>query len=130
MTERDWNSCTVPDKILGWLDTLGGLSQRKLRLFCVAACRRIWHLLPNGRCRQAVECAERFADGLVQEEELDDVCGLAWEAVDELHGGPRVAEHASRAVAWAAQVPDAWGGLAQAAEAAAGDAERAAAEEG
>jgi hypothetical protein len=44
-------------------------SHRKMRLFSVACCRRIWDQL-NGPCRAAVEMAEHFADGLVSCEEL------------------------------------------------------------
>jgi hypothetical protein len=44
--------------------------RRKLRLFGCACCRLIWHLIPEGPCRQAVETAERYADGQVTKQEM------------------------------------------------------------
>ena len=93
MDETELARRSVPD-MLRYLHDKDLVSERKLRLFACACCRRIWHHLPDPRCERAVSCAERFADGLVSDEERDtavlemlDVyvtCGAAARAV----GGP------------------------------------------
>jgi hypothetical protein len=45
-------------------------NKRKSRLYTVACCRRVWHLLVDPACRRAVEVSERYADGLASREEL------------------------------------------------------------
>jgi len=47
----------------------GQASQRKLRLFACACCRRIGDLLQKSDSRNAVDIAERYADGQATEEE-------------------------------------------------------------
>jgi hypothetical protein len=58
-----WLACTEPR------DMLRG-SDRKLRLFAVECCRRLERLL-HQRSRQAVEAAERFAEGELDGDELE-----------------------------------------------------------
>jgi hypothetical protein len=84
MTESEWDACTEPQEMLQFLRYSGRASERKLRTFSVACCRRIWHLLTDERSRRAVEVAERFADGLATREALAAALTLAWPAYHEV----------------------------------------------
>jgi hypothetical protein len=75
VTEAEWLACADPQPMLGCLR--GKTSDRKLRLFACACCRRVRHLLTREQPRDAVEAAERYADGLAGPEELRQ----GWSAV-------------------------------------------------
>ena len=70
MTEAEWLTCENPWPMLLYLhgDRLGNF--RKLRLAACACLRRIWHLLTDERCRNAVEMAEKHADNLASDQDV------------------------------------------------------------
>jgi hypothetical protein len=70
MAEDKWLNCPDPRTMLEALHLKDHVSERKLRLFGVACCRRIWPLLTDERAREAVQVAEQFADGLADAAEL------------------------------------------------------------
>jgi hypothetical protein len=51
------------------------ISERKLRLFAIACCRRVWRLLPDAASRRLVEGCEEFVEGLLTARELDALAG-------------------------------------------------------
>src|SRR5689334_2354181 len=66
MMAEEWLSGAVPQAMLDLLQDRD--IERKLRLFMVACCRPLWHLL-EPRSREGVEMAEQFVDGLASEDE-------------------------------------------------------------
>lgn len=75
----------------------GKVSDRKLRLFAVTCCRRIWSFLADERSRKAVDCAERFADRNASEVELADASQSAGNAWDASLDSARPTYHAAQA---------------------------------
>jgi hypothetical protein len=70
VTKAEWLACADPKPMLEFLRDTGGASDRKLRLFAVACCRRVWDLLGDERSRVAVEAVEEHVDGLVPEGQM------------------------------------------------------------
>jgi hypothetical protein len=93
MTEQEWLACEEPESMLEFLQEKA--SDRKLRLFACACCRRMWSLLDDDRKRmlknnhgrmaveiakkeaernrKAVELAEKYADGQADFGELKTI---------------------------------------------------------
>ncbi len=67
MKEQEWLACTDPQQLIPFIQ--GKASDRKLRLFACACCRRGWVLLIK-KCRKSLETAERYADGESSEAKL------------------------------------------------------------
>jgi hypothetical protein len=80
VTEDWWLAGSDPDAMLTYVQ--GRMSDRKLTLFAVACCQRVWHLLDDERSRAAVATLERFADGLAGPDKLAAAAAAA-EAVAE-----------------------------------------------
>jgi hypothetical protein len=78
MTEAEWLACEDPRPMLFDL-----ADKRKLRLFACAACRRIWELMPDDACREAIEASERYADGLITDESLGLLSAAAEKAWED-----------------------------------------------
>ncbi len=72
MTEAEWLQLADPHPMLGAVD--GQASNRKLRLFAVACCRRILHLTNDDRDRHLADVIERYADSRATKKELRAAC--------------------------------------------------------
>jgi hypothetical protein len=76
MTEQEWLQGTDLDLMLDYMR--GKTSVRKVRLFAVACCRRIWHIFIDHKARSWIDIAERLADGLPVGDELTEALRDGW----------------------------------------------------
>lgn len=99
MTESEWLTCTDPFDMVQLPEAHS--SERKLRLFVIACCRRIWHLLSKQHGK-AVEIAERFAEGEVSAAELAQTLARANtrhnKAINQLRGARTAANRKGEAI--------------------------------
>src|SRR3982751_6201007 len=86
--EAAWLTRDEPEQMLECL--AGRASDRKLRLFAAACCRRVWHLLSDERSRKAVEVGEKFSDGVISNEEAINVLQRLHTRLAELEGDFRL----------------------------------------
>jgi hypothetical protein len=90
--------------MLAFLEGKG--SDKQLRMFAVACCRAISHLLTDDRSRRAVDTAERFAGGVAEEAELKEAYVAADAAASAiLEADDETAYEAALAAAWVAVEP-------------------------
>jgi hypothetical protein len=80
MNEHEWLECTDPTPMLEFLE--GKVSDRKLRLFGVACCRRAGALLEHDH--KTLATAEDHADGILGNEDLLNAWWDACEANEEV----------------------------------------------
>lgn len=80
MTEAEWLASTNTVTRLEFLR--GKASNRKFRLFAVGCCRYVRQVMPDERCRNTVEVAERFADGMATEQELEAAADAATDSAE------------------------------------------------
>jgi hypothetical protein len=70
MTEEEWLGCVDFEAVFDHLESKTANTQRKLRLFEVACCRRFTSRFPEPEIVNALNVAELFADSAVAKEEL------------------------------------------------------------
>jgi hypothetical protein len=97
MTENEWLACNNPAKLLEFLR--GKASERKLRLFACACCRRIQNLLSDKYSRKALTIAERYAEAEVSADKLRFAWGDARRAAGVAYREDR--ETAEASAMWA-----------------------------
>lgn len=83
MTEAEWRAATEPGPMLEFLR--GKASDRKLRLFGVACCRRIWRFITDPGSQAIVELTEASADGNA---DVEHVLSLDYDRLTDDCGGP------------------------------------------
>ena len=113
-----WNTCERGDWMI-WLltESKNEVTDQELRLIAVECCRSVQRLMTDQRSINAVDVAERYANGEATDEELRQAqaaAGVAWDAAGAAAWEAREAREA-RAAAWAAAAA-AWDAARAAAE--------------
>jgi len=105
MTEAEWLACPNPTPMLEFIR--GNASNRKMRLFACACCRRIWEWITHKECRQAILASELYAD----DETTLQECNAAGDAASVIADTSKefVVVASSCAVGWATSTgPKEW----------------------
>ena len=98
MTESEFAVAADPRPMLKRMR--GWISSRRLRLYGCACCRRIWNWIPEGRYRNCIEVAERFADGDADEEARQAAFQAAVRRVPDGENEPWETRSAQLAACW------------------------------
>ena len=117
MTEDEWSESENPFQMLCYLKSRPGKARlrthfgrgpalRKLRLFLVSCCRRVAQYLSDERSINAIEVAERFADGFATFKELERAHGNARKAYSAVREKKAATEYCAAAVAYEAARSD------------------------
>lgn len=97
----------IPAKDKIWAFTRKGIVDDKtLRLFAVGCARRVQHLMKDEQSIDALDVAERYANGEATEDELDAASAAAWGAARD--AARAAASAAARDAAWYAASAAAW----------------------
>ena len=91
MTEAQWRTSTSPEAILNYLTDKA--SPRKLRLYAIGCCRRIWTNLHDERCWYAVEVAPAHSLHYLEAVQVglfDDATGNVQVSGTAVHVGQRI----------------------------------------
>jgi hypothetical protein len=81
VTEKQWLKSTDPEAMLTHLGARA--SDRKLRLFACACCRRAWHFVRAKRLPQLLKILEDVADGLVKDVAREKARDRAYAVADD-----------------------------------------------
>src|SRR5262245_1248022 len=92
MTEAEWLASTEVRKLLFYLRGSGRASDRRLRLFAVSCCRRLWHLLADDPIRRAILVVERHTDEQADDRELAEARQAAMAAQGRWPPWPTMAQ--------------------------------------
>jgi hypothetical protein len=84
VTEEEWLACADPQNMLEFLRRK--TSNRKLRLWGCACCRRMWHLLSDTG-RVAVEATESWAVGRLSGRKLEQISRQIYQEIGPAESG-------------------------------------------
>ena len=129
--QQAWDNCQRGDWMIWLINKMEWSNDKDLRLMAVAFARQVQHLMNDQRSINALDVAQRYANGEATVDELRaarDAAWAAWAAAEAAWAAWAAAE-AARAAAWAAEAAEAAEAAAWAAWAAAEAAEAAGADQ-